>query len=111
MNRLARFADGARDLLRLIASRSHGPKRNPLRRARSNPGHLSQLRNQIPDCDRIFRLSQNRRRLIPGAFLLIAEQATPVGANRIAADDHFLPPGPALFETPYTLPPNVSLDT
>src|SRR5206468_10274057 len=73
--------------------------------------HLSQLPNHIPDCDRIFRLSQNTRRLIPGAFPLTAEQAAPVGADSIAAEDHFLPRSPALSETRYTLPPNVSLDT
>src|SRR5437667_1893081 len=111
MNSLPRFSDGARDLPRLIVSRAHDPERNPLRRARSNSRHLSQLRNQIPDCHRIFRLSQNTRRSILGAFPSTAEQAAPAGANRIAAEDRLRPPSPAPSETRYTLRPNVSLDT
>src|SRR5207244_7007765 len=111
MNSLPRFSDGARDLPRLIVSRAHDPERNPLRRARSNSRHLSQLRNQIPDCLRIFRLFQNTRRSILGAFPSTAEQAAPAGANRIAAEDRLRPPSPAPSETRYTLLPNVSLDT
>src|SRR5207253_2972974 len=108
MNSLPRFSDGARDLTRLIVSHAHDPERNPLRRARSDSRHVSQLRNQIPDCHRIFRLFQNTRRSILGAFPLIAEQAAPAGANRIAAEDRLLPPSPAPSETRYTLLPNVS---
>ena len=68
MDSLPRFSDGARDLARLIVSRADDPERNPLRRARSDSRHVSQLRNQIPDCHRIFRLSQNTRRFILGKF-------------------------------------------
>src|SRR4030095_7842054 len=46
-----------------------------------------------------------------GAFPLIVTQAVPAGANKIAEEDHPLPPERALSETPYTLTPSVSLDT
>src|SRR4029453_5203059 len=49
--------------------------------------------------------------LKPGAFPLTATQAVPVGANKIAEEHHPLPPNRAPSETPYTLPPSVSLDT
>src|SRR5690348_3589413 len=45
MNRLTRVRDGTRDLLRLIAARSHHPKRNPLRGTRTDARHLPQLCN------------------------------------------------------------------
>src|SRR5262245_50211183 len=45
MNRLTRIRDGARNLLRLIATRTHHPQCNPLRRARADARHLPQLRN------------------------------------------------------------------
>ena len=69
MNSLPCVGDGARDLLRLIVSRAHDPKRNSFRRARSNARHLSQLRNQIPERRRIFGLSQNERAGLVGGQL------------------------------------------
>src|SRR4029434_3804160 len=74
-NRLAGFRDSARDLLRLIVPCSHHPERNPFRRARTHSRHLSQLRNQIPYCDRIFRPSQSALSFLPTAIPLAAKQA------------------------------------
>jgi len=37
----------------------HHPERDPFRGARADSRHLSELRNQIPDCRRIFRSSQS----------------------------------------------------
>jgi hypothetical protein len=45
----------------LISVGLHDPKRDPFRRARPNPGHLPQLRDQISERGRVFRLSQNGR--------------------------------------------------
>ena len=111
----------ARDLLRLFVSRAHDPKRNPLRRARSNSGHLPQLRNQIPDRCRVLGLSQSKRGFAtanpsfggfnPVGFPSSAEQAAPAGANRIAMDDLPPHPNPAPSETRHMLLPNVFLDT
>src|SRR6266508_1535150 len=47
----------------------------------------------------------------PGAFPLSAKRAAPTGANKIAEEDHPLPPNRAPSGTPYTLPPSVSPDT
>src|SRR4029453_2957474 len=110
-NRLARVRDSARDLLRLIAPCSHHPERDPFRRARTYSWHLSQLRNQIPDCDRIFRPSQSALSLLPTVILLTAEQAVPAGANRIAMQDRLPLRVRAPSEIQNTLPPNVFLDT
>src|SRR4029450_13868007 len=49
--------------------------------------------------------------LRPGAFPSTAKQAVPAGANKIPEEDHRLPLDRAPSETPYTLPPSVSLDT
>src|SRR4029453_6045750 len=90
-NHLAGFRDSARDLLRPIVPCSHHPERYPLRGARTHAGHLSQLHNQIPDCDRIFRPSQSALSLLPTAIPLAAELAAPAGENRIPMQDR-LPP-------------------
>src|SRR5690349_7580641 len=100
-NRLASISDGARNLLRLIVRRSHHPKCDPLGRSRAHPRHLSQLRDQIPDCRRIFRSSQSAlrfatvnpspSRLIPTAIASAVEEAAPACAGKIAMEDH-LPP-------------------
>jgi hypothetical protein len=45
MNGLARVRDGARNLFRLIAARPHHPERDPLRGARTDARHLSQVGN------------------------------------------------------------------
>src|SRR6266404_3164742 len=42
MDRLTRVRNGARNLLRLIATRAHHPERNPLRGARTDARHLPQ---------------------------------------------------------------------
>src|SRR5262245_65239317 len=72
MNRLTRIRDRARNLLRLIAPRAHHPECNPLRRARTDSRHLSQLHNQIPDRRRIFGLSQHVLESIPSAIASVA---------------------------------------
>src|SRR5438874_9985992 len=121
MNSLAGVRDSARDLLGLIISSAHDPQCNSFRGTRTNSGHLSQLRNQISDCERIFRPSQNALGFdtanasfggfIPGPIPLTAEQAAPRDANKIATEDRPLPPTPALFEIRHKLPPSVLLDT
>ena len=73
MNSLSGVSDGAGDLLRLIALRAHNPERNSLGRTRSNPRHLSQLSNQIPERGRIFGLSQNERQGLVGGQLREAQ--------------------------------------
>src|SRR5438105_7589871 len=57
MNSAAGFGNGAGDLLGLIAARLHHPKRDPFGRAWTDPGHLSELRNQVPQRRWIFRFS------------------------------------------------------
>src|SRR5439155_18067952 len=109
-NRLAGLRDSPWDLFRLIAPCSHHPERNPLRRARTHSRHLSQLRNQIPDCNRIFRPSQSALSLLPTAIRLAAEQAAPTAANRIAVRDRLLPRDHVPSEIQNKLPPNAFLD-
>src|SRR5437773_5409163 len=95
---LARGCDRARDRLGLVAPRLNDPERDPFRRARPDPGHLAQLRDQLPDRRRIFRLPQNRRRLTgPEAYWSTARQAARAGADTIAGAGPLLPPGPAHF--------------
>src|SRR6266436_5296355 len=65
MNSAARFGNGPRDLFGLTAARLHHPERDPFGRARADPGHLSKLRDQIPQRGWIFRLSQNAARAYP----------------------------------------------
>src|SRR5262249_834022 len=94
--------DGARDLLRLIVLRAHDPESDSFRRARPDSRHLPQLRNQIPDCSRILRLSQSMCEFAtanpsfggfnPEAFPANAEPAAPTAANRIATVGRPLPP-------------------
>jgi len=45
MDRLTRVRNGACNLLRLITTGAHHPQCNPLRGARTDAGHLPQLRN------------------------------------------------------------------
>src|SRR5215468_10854668 len=45
MNRLTRIRDGARNLLRLIATLTDHPECDPLRGTRTDARHLPQLRN------------------------------------------------------------------
>src|SRR5438270_13874964 len=57
MNPAAGFGNGARDLFRLIAAGLHHPERNSFSRARTDSGHLSKLRDQIPQRGWVFRFS------------------------------------------------------
>src|SRR5437588_726678 len=106
---LARGRDRARDRLRLIAAGLHDPERDPLRRARTDPGHLAKLHDQFADRGWIFRLPQNRRKLTgPEACWSIAGRAARAGADTIAGAGPLLPRARAHFETASRLPPSVS---
>src|SRR5205807_4558333 len=97
---LARGRDRARDRLRLVAACLHDPERDPLRRARTDPGHLAKLRDQFADRGWIFRLPQNRSKLSgPEACWSIAGRAARAGADKIAGAGPLLPRARARFET------------
>ena len=49
------------DFVRLIFLRLHHPKGDALGRARADPRHSPELRDQISERGRVFRLSQNGR--------------------------------------------------
>lgn len=87
MNSAARFGNGPRDLFGLTAARLHHPERDPFGRARADPGHLSKLRDQIPQRGWIFRLSQNAPVLTPAssAFRPDSARAAQGGGDTIAA--------------------------
>src|SRR5439155_26371364 len=89
---------------------SHHPERNPPRRASTHTRHLSQLRNQIPDCNRIFRPSQSVLSFLPTVIPLAAGQAAPTAANRIAVRVRLLPRDDVPSEIQNKLPPNAFLD-
>src|SRR5438874_9234899 len=55
---LPRRADGAGYLLRLFIARLDKPKRDPFGRARPYSRHLAQLRDQLPQRNRISRSPQ-----------------------------------------------------
>ena len=57
MDDRAGVGDGARDPFRLLLARLHDPERDAFRRARTDPGHLPQLRDQVADRGGIFRAS------------------------------------------------------
>src|SRR5438477_4046496 len=57
MNSPSRFGNRARDLFGLTAPRLHHPERDPFGRPRTDSGHLSKLRDQIPQRGRILCLS------------------------------------------------------
>src|SRR5438067_1099859 len=104
---LARGGNRAGDRLRLVAARLDDPERDPFRRARPDPGHLAQLRDQLPDRGGIFRLPQNRRQLTgPEACWSTARRAARAGADTIAGAGPLLPRGRAHFEIASRLPPS-----
>src|SRR5207302_5224930 len=57
MNSAARFGNGTCDLFGLIAASLHHPERDPFGRTRTDPRHLSKLRDQVPQRGWIFRFS------------------------------------------------------
>ena len=60
MDRGTRLRDGLRDALRLPIARLHHPKRDPFGRARTDAGHLAQLRDQLAQGGGIFGSFQSR---------------------------------------------------
>src|ERR1044071_1006124 len=110
MDGLSRIGDCARYLLRLIVPCPHHPQCDPFRGARTDSRHLSQLRNQGSDCDRIFCPSQCALSFLPTATLLTPGRAARAGANRIAMQGRRRPRGRVLSEIRNRLPPNVFPD-
>src|SRR5260370_1013855 len=84
MNSAPRFGNGAGDLFRVIAARLYDPERDPFGRARTDSGHLSQLRNKIPQRGWIFRFSHTASPARTPTLLISAASALRPDSARAA---------------------------